>query len=129
MVGDPIVLVNRTSEVLTFVADGRHYNLQPGENHGYVQGHGFYAVKQNPLLGTENYSTLEYKSMVGIKDNPEWPCEPLTDEEILEALESGERFDRKGSGMIEKFKQKAKHARMGRISGGAGANALAIGGN
>jgi hypothetical protein len=131
VVGEPVVLVNRTSLPLTFVCDSRPYDLKPGPNYGFVQGHALYAIKQNPLMGSENYSTLGYQSLVGIEGNDEWPCEPITDEQLLEAWETGERFDRKSkdSPLIQKVKAKAKAARLGRIDGGgAGANAMAIGG-
>ena len=130
MVGSPIVLVNRTDAPLQFVADGQHYELAPGENYGYVETQAYFAMAQNPVMGSEDYYTLEFKSKVGVKGKT--PCEPLTDEELLAGLDSLERFDRKGAGLADKIAVKPRHAmprgRSGGISGGANENSMAIGG-
>jgi hypothetical protein len=103
MVGEPVVLVNRTPDPLSFVADGRHYTLQPGDNHGFVQGHTRFALAQNPLMGSEDYYTLNYQSKVGVKgSNPTTPDTLLTDDELLIAMESLERFDRSLAGLRAK---------------------------
>ncbi len=97
MVGSPICLVNRTGENLKFTADGQHFQLAPGDNHGFVQPHGYFAMAQNPLMGSEDYYTLEFQSLVGIKGQT--PCEPYSDEELLKAMEKVERFDRDSAGL------------------------------
>ena len=128
MVGEPVVLVNRTPIDLQFTADGRHYVLKPGPNYGFVQGHSLFAVKQNPMWGTEDYSTLEYISMIGIEGNPDWPCDPISADELKAALDIEERFDRANSAELrKKVKEKGKAARLARIDG-ANQNAMAIGG-
>lgn len=97
--GNPVTLVNRTDSVVKFVADGRHYDLQPGDNHGFLEGHSFFALKQNPVMGTEDYTTVRSDSLVGVKVNgkehPEFPCSPLSDEVMLGHLDAKERFNRK----------------------------------
>lgn len=99
MTGDPITLVNRTDEKLKFTADGRHYELAPGDNHGYVEAHAFFALKQNPVMGTEDYATVTSIYKVGVKkggvEMPEYPCDPLPAEVLLAGMDARERFDRR----------------------------------
>lgn len=132
MVGSPIVLVNRTGEDLKFVADSRHYVLTPGDNYGYVQGHAYFAMAQNPLMGSEDYYTQAFQSLVGIKGDPAFPCEPFSDDELLKAYESIERFDRSTAGLAPTQVVKPRHrmpkGRTGEIVSGAGGNSMAIGG-
>lgn len=131
--GDPVTLVNRrTATVVSFTADGRRYDLKPGLNYGYNSGHAEFAYKQNPLLGTQDYESLKFTSLVGIiAEDGEvlYPCDPIEDE-IVVAAEGGEIFD------IATMPDQAKHNRSvqkGRYLGGrgsvsqAGGNALAVG--
>lgn len=130
MVGSPIVLVNRTGDVLKFTADGQHFELQPGENYGYVEGHAYFAMAQNPLMGSEDYYTLDFQSLVGVKGKTD--CTPFSDEQLLHAMESIERFDRKASGLRDKVAVKPRHpmpkGRQGGVTTAANENVLAIGG-
>jgi hypothetical protein len=127
MQGDPIVLVNRTSNDVSFVADSRHYILKPGKNYGYVQGHAFFALSQNPLMGSEDYHTLDFQSLVGVEGQTD--CTELTDEALLEAGELMERFDRSTAGLAPTKTVKTRHpAPRGRqVASTANSNALAIG--
>jgi hypothetical protein len=127
VVGEPVVLVNRTSEPLQFTADGRHYVLKPGSNYGFVQGHTRFALAQNPLMGSENYYTLDYVSKVGVEGMAEWPTTPISDEDLLKAMDTFERLDRAGSDLAVKIAVKAKHGRSGRMASMANDNAMAIG--
>lgn len=124
MVGDPIILVNRTSGTLPFVADGRHYTLHPGPNHGFVSGHAQFAMAQNPVFGTEDYYTLDFQSMVGVQGQT--PCDPISDEVLLDAFEKVERFDRAKSGMAAKVAVKVPTLR-GRQASAANDNVFATG--
>lgn len=109
LVGNPIILVNRTESLLHFVADGRHYELQPGENAGFLDSHAQFAMSQNPLMGSEDYHTLAFQSLVGVKGITE--CRPFTDDELLASYEAIDRFDRKGSGMRPAELVRARHPR------------------
>lgn len=128
MVGDPIVLVNRTGSPLPFVADGRHYVLDPGDNYGYVQGHAQFALAQNPLMGSEDYYTLDFKSLVGVKGQTD--CEPFSDEDLLAAMDSIERFDRSTAGLapVKRAKPRSAMPRGRSVASMANGNALAVGG-
>jgi hypothetical protein len=133
MVGSPIVLVNRTGENIPFTADSRHYILHPGDNFGYTEGHAQFAMKQNPLMGSEDYLTLEFQSLVGYKlDGKEiYPCAALSDEELLASMDSRERFDRNGAGLGNVKFVKPRHPQpgYGRVAASsANANALAVAG-
>jgi hypothetical protein len=97
MTGAPVILVNRIGEVLNFVADGQHYVLQPGENYGFNEAQAPFAIRQNPLMGSEDYYTLDSQSLVGIKGQTD--CTPLSDEVLLAAMDCVERFDREKSGL------------------------------
>jgi len=129
-VGSPIVLVNRTGEDLKFVADGQHYVLTPGENYGYVQPHAYFAMAQNPLMGSEDYYTLEFQSLVGVKGQT--PCEPFSDEALLAALDEIERFDRSAADLRPSVRVKPRYrmpkGRTGEVVTGANENSMAIGG-
>ena len=95
IVGDDVILVNRTSKPLTFKADGRDFVLKPGPNFGFNTGHAEFAYKQHPLPGTQNYDSLQFISLIGIKreDGVEiYDCEEITDE-ILEGAVGKEMFD------------------------------------
>jgi len=131
MVGAPIILVNRVGEELKFVADGQHYVLQPGDNYGFVQGHAYFAMAQNPLMGSEDYYTLEFKSFVGVKGQT--PCDPLSDEELLIGMDCLERFDRGSAGLRPAERVKPRYrmpkGRTGEVVSAANENAMAIGGN
>ncbi len=97
MVGSPICLVNRTGEELKFTADGQHFELKPGDNYGFLEPHAYFAMAQNPLMGSEDYYTLEFQSLVGVKGKT--PCEPLSDEVLLAAMDKVERFNRDEAGL------------------------------
>lgn len=129
MQGSPIILVNRTSYPLDFTADSRFYTLAPGENYGYVQGHAQFATAQNPLMGSEDYYSLEFQSLVGIKGQTD--CAPIPDDVLLAAVESHERFDRKEAGLAPVKFVKPRHrmpvGRSGGVVTQANDNALAVG--
>lgn len=104
MTGDPVILVNRTSQELQFTADGRTHKLKPGDNYGFSQGHVRLAMAQNPLMGSEEYHSLNFTSLVGVKKTdgeayPETPIDPIDDDTLLAAMESIERFDRASAGL------------------------------
>lgn len=133
MLGSPVILVNRTDAPLNFTADSRHYILTPGDNYGFVEGHVQFAVAQNPLMGTEDYLTLEFQSLVGVKQDGKeiYPCEKLTDDQLLAGMESKERFDRETAGLGAVKFVKPRHPQPGKgraFPTAAGANAFAIGG-
>ena len=129
MNGNPVVLVNRTNAPLTFTADGRSHALQPGKNYGFLEGHARFAKGQNPLLGSEDYYTLEYQSLVGVEGVDD--CDPIPTE-VLEAVAEAEGFDM-NSMAPEATKNRRKlaasfHPKKGtRIASGIDANAMAVG--
>ena len=98
MTGNNIVLVNRTSKPLEFTADGRHYILTPGDNPGYVEGHAHFACHQNPLLGSEDFYTLQFTSLVGVKGEKaledQWPISPIDDDTVELGKLEQERINR-----------------------------------
>ena len=130
MVGNQIVLVNRTQHPLKFTADGRQYTLQPGDNYGFVESQAQFAKAQNPLMGTEDYYSLEFESLVGVKGEDE--CSPISDEtlEMVNQTEA-ERFNRERSGLRKAVKVVPRHrmpvGRTGGVTTGGNANAFAIG--
>jgi hypothetical protein len=132
MVGEQIVLVNRVGEPLTFIADGQQHQLQPGDNYGFVDSQARFAMEQNPLMGTEDYYTLEFRSLVGVRKSvnnklvDKTPCEPISDEDMLTAMECIERFDRKDSGLAPVKYVKPRH-RMprGRVADGVTGSVIA----
>ena len=98
IVGDDVILVNRTSKPLTFKADGRDFVLKPGANYGFNSGHAEFAYKQHPLPGTQDYGSLKFVSLIGImrEDGQElielYDCAEITDATIT-AAEGKELFD------------------------------------
>lgn len=132
MLGSPVVLVNRTQEKLNFTADSRHYILEPGDNYGFVEGHAQFAVKQNPLMGSEDYYTTEFRSLVGVKGRADCPCDPISDDDLLAAMDSIERFNRADAGLaptvVVKPRSRMPRGRTGEVTTGASGNAMAIGG-
>lgn len=130
IVGDPIVLVNRTAHPLEFTADGRTYKLTPGDNYGYVRPHAQYAMAQNPLMGTEDFYSLEFESLVGIKG--ESACDPIADDVLEEVNKTEvERFNRERNGMRSGMKVQPRHrmptGRTGGVTSHATQNAFAVG--
>ena len=128
MVGTPIVLVNRTGSVLKFVADGQHFELTPGDNYNFVEPHAYFAMAQNPLMGSEDYYTLEFQSLVGVKGDPARPTTPFSDEELGVAAATIERFDRSNAGLAPIKVVKRAPVRGRGDSNLASGNAFAIGG-
>ena len=129
MVGNPICLVNRTGEDLKFVADGHHHVLKPGDNYGYVEPHAYFAMAQNPLMGSEDYYTLDFQSLVGVKGDPTRPTTPFSTEELIESYDQDERFNREVSGLRVGTKVKARHRPpVGRVAGALDP-ALGLGGS
>ena len=121
-----ITLVNRTPEPLQFTADSKHEVLQPGENPGFFAWQAPYAKAQNPLFGSENYHTLEFQSLVGIKGEDD--CEPIPVDTLIAAMEKVERFDREADGLRPGRVLPNRHTPRGRApSSGAGQNAFAVG--
>lgn len=129
MVGDPVILVNRTTEPLPFVADGRHYVLEPGDNYGYVSGHVQFALAQNPLMGSEDYHTLDFQSLVGVKGSKEYPSDPIPEEVLIAAMDEVERFSRVDSGLapVKRVRPRSAMPRGRAVASLANANALAMG--
>lgn len=122
MVGSPIVLVNRIGEPLYFTADGQHFKLEPGENYGFVEPHAKFAMAQNPLMGSEDYNTLEFESLVGVKGQT--PCEPFSDKDLKKAAEAVDRFNREQSGLRPGVKVQSKYrVPKGRMGGDMTTNA------
>ncbi len=91
MIGNPIVLVNRTSHPLHFTKGGRQFTVMPGRNYGFTSDQVRFAKAQNPLLGTEDYLTRKFESLIGVEGTKD-PVDPIPDA-VLEAA-SPERFDR-----------------------------------
>lgn len=131
MVGAPVILVNRIGETLKFVADSRHYELEPGDNFGYVEGHVPFALAQNALMGSEDYHTLEFRSMVGWKRDgkEQTDCSPISDDDLLAAMECVERFDRQTSGLAPKVQVRPRTPppRGRSVASNANGNSMAIG--
>ena len=126
MVGSPIVLVNRVGEPLNFVADGQHHVLQPGDNHGFVDSQAYFAMAQNPLMGSEDFYTLNFQSLVGVKGKT--PCEPFSDDELLASYETIERFNREESGLRPGIRVKGQNRPRGRsVASSANLGTLAVG--
>lgn len=133
MTGNPVTLVNRTSEPIRFVADSRHYLLQPGDNHGFLEGHAPFAMRQNPLMGSQDYYSLDFISKVGVKVGgvvrEDAPCDPITDEQLLAAMDEIEAFNRSVSGLREGQRVRPRVAMpRGRINSAADLTVLAVGG-
>jgi hypothetical protein len=127
MLGESIVLVNRTPKPLNFTFDGRSFSLKPGTNYGFHEVHEYFAKAQNPLMGSEDYLTLNFVSLVGVDGKDD--CEPIP-VEVLNAAKEAERFD------IETLTPAAKKNRTrlannfrqsGRVASAVTANTQAIG--
>src|SRR5262245_26697687 len=91
--GDTVPLVNRTSKVLSAQWDGTHYHFEPGETPNVPIAIAVAAVKQNPLLGTEDPlgDPNIFQSLFGIKG----ARDPFGDISPLEQnTAAGERLDR-----------------------------------
>lgn len=127
MVGEPVVLVNRTKRNLTFIADGRGYTLTPGDNYGYHTGHVRFAKSQNPVMGTEDYFSRTFQSLVGVKGTKD-DCS-LIDES---AITASERFDVESLEPLAQKGRAVESARyrpsQGRLGPGAGTNAIPLAG-
>ncbi len=134
MVGSQIVLVNRVGENLNFTADGQQHTLVPGNNYGFVDAQARFAMDQNPLMGSEDYYTLQFRSLVGVRVSvnnqlvDKSPCEPISDEDMLAAMECVERFDRKDAGLapVKYVKPRSRMPR-GRVADGTDNNVFATG--
>jgi len=92
--GDTVALVNRSSKALSAQWDGAHYHFEPGETPNVPVAIAVAAVKQNPLLGSEDPlgDPNIFQSLFGIKGarDPFGDCSPLE-----QNTEAGERIDRK----------------------------------
>lgn len=125
MTGEPCILVNRTSSPLEFVADSRHYKLLPGDNVGLNTGHAPFAMAQNPLMGSENFHSLEFQSLVGIKGVTD--CAPIDEDELLVSYDKVERFNREEAGLAKvKTVKKPRPVRSAESSSGAGQRSFAV---
>ncbi len=121
MNGSPVVLVNRTARILGFVADGQHFELTPGDNYGLNSAQAEFAKRQNPQMGTEDYMTLDYMSLVGVKGQD--PCDAVVETDAIE------RFDRTlMPGAQHVVLVPVRGRPRGRIVGVAGAESMAAGG-
>lgn len=129
MTGEPCILVNRTPDPLYFVADSKHHALQPGENFGFNTAQAQFAMKQNPLMGSGDYHSLEFVSLVGIKG--ETDCAPIDESVLLEAMDKIEWFDREASG-LNQVRGRVKPVRKPKVTrgldstSGASQNAFAV---
>lgn len=90
--GDTVLLVNRTSKMLSAQWDGAHYHFEPGETPNVPFNIAQAAVKQNPLLGSEDPlgDPNIFYSLFGIKGarDPFGDCSPI------EQSAASERLDR-----------------------------------
>lgn len=91
--GDTVALVNRTSKPLAAQWDGTHYQFDPGETPNVPLSIAIAAVKQNPLLGSEDPlgDPNVFLSLFGIKGarDPFGDCAPLE-----QNTAAAERIDR-----------------------------------
>lgn len=110
MTGEPCIIVNRTPDPLSFVADSKHYVLKPGDNFGFNTGHAGFAMRQNPLMGSGDFYSLEFQSLVGIKgaDGYETDCTPISDDVLLRAMDEVEWFNREEAQLPGKVKRVQK---------------------
>lgn len=123
----PICLVNRTPDVLQFTADGQSHRLTPGDNWGFFAWQAPYAKAQNPLMGSEDYYSLNFTSLVGVKGEDD--CTPIPEEDLLAAMDQVERFDRVRDGLrpANRVPNRFSITRGRGPSSGAGQDAMAIG--
>lgn len=95
MVGDIVVIVNRTNRNLDVMKDGKPTVLKPGRNSvnaGLIR----FAKQQNPLPGSQDPYTLQEESLIGVEGTHD-NCEPIPDE--LLALLPIEKIDRTSPNM------------------------------
>jgi hypothetical protein len=89
--GDTVLLVNRTSKVLSAQWDGTHYHFPPGETPNVPLAIAVAAFKQNPLMGSEDPlgDPNLIPSLIGIKDAraPYGDCSPLEQSPAIERLD------------------------------------------
>jgi hypothetical protein len=90
MRGDFVTLVNRTSQPLTFKANGRTYRLQPGAN-AVTNELVRFAKLQLPRMGTFDPSGLQGDYLVGVKGVDDCSMIPPGEEHKGNKVE---RFDR-----------------------------------
>lgn len=87
-----VTLVNRTSQVLEGVWDGRVYKIKPGENHfDKIMARKF--KEQNPVMGSEDPRSGEMLYKLGIVED-ENPVDNLPDEFLAQFASFIERWDR-----------------------------------
>ena len=122
--GSPVVLINRTPRILKFVADGQHYELVPGENYGFNEGHVPFAKNQNPKMGSEDYHMLTFETLVAVKGTKD-DASPIAEEE-LQAIERFDRLSMPGADKIVLVPIRHKALR-GNVASLAGASAYAVG--
>lgn len=124
----PVCLVNLAPEPLKFTADSRQHTLQPGENWGYAIWQVPFAKAQNPVFGTEDYQTLDFKSFIAVKGVDD--CTPYDKESYEISKLELERFNRAASGLHKGIPTPNRFAiKPGTRapSSGAGGGAFAVG--
>jgi hypothetical protein len=88
MTGEMVTIVNRTSQPLDVIMNGRTLVLQPGENHVTADWIRF-AKSQHPRLGTFDEGGLDGDYLVGVKGYDDCSLIPPGQEH-----KAVERFDR-----------------------------------
>ncbi len=92
---DLVEIVVRTPWDLSVMFDGQTKTLKPGKNlvPGVVVQ---YVLNQNPLMGSadpDNPTASGAQYLVGIPGRPNYPCEPLTKDQIEEQKNNPCRWD------------------------------------
>lgn len=89
---DFYTLVNRTTQVLEGVWDGRTHKIKPGENHfERIMARKF--KDQNPVMGSEDPRSGEMVFKLGVKEDGD-RIDDLSDEYLLQFATAIERWDR-----------------------------------
>lgn len=84
---ETVTLVNRTDKPLICTYDGHTYDLKPGKNPGFPLAAVPYAMRQNPLMGSEDpYNPNKFTSLVGVEGDPKKPTTPLKQSKAIERL-------------------------------------------
>lgn len=89
-----VTVVNRTSQTLSGMYDGRPYEFAPNSKQEHPKHRAVKFVEQNPVMGSEDARTGSTLYKLGI---PEYnmPCDPLTDEDLAQFGDAVEKWDRK----------------------------------
>lgn len=87
--GDIVTAVNRSSQTLSWLFNGRQFTLKPGERKPMNLTYVLYGIRRTPVMGTYDPAyEHQHQSLIGIEEQQEtYPIDPIEQSNAVESID------------------------------------------